>query len=285
MSQLSASLLLLLTAFIWGTAFVAQDVSTELVGTFTFNGIRFLIGALVLMPFIIQGRKKRTVSPKENRNLLKGGFLCGLALFSASSFQQYAMIGAGAGKAGFITSLYNIFTPLMMIAIGKKVSKKIFFYALLSCIGMYFLSITSSFTMDSWDIYLVVCAFMFALQVMLIDYFIKDLDGLELSQMQFFTVAILSLAIAFLSEDINLDNLKACAFPLLYTGIFSCGIAYTLQVVAQKYVKPNIATLIMSLESVFAALAGFIILSDALTPREIFGCVIVFASVLLSQLT
>lgn len=285
MSQLSASLLLLLTAFIWGTAFVAQDVSTELVGTFTFNGIRFLIGALVLMPFIIQGRKKRTVSQKENRNLLKGGFLCGLALFSASAFQQYAMIGAGAGKAGFITSLYNIFTPLMMIAIGKKVSKKIFFYALLSCIGMYFLSITSSFTMDSWDIYLVVCAFMFALQVMLIDYFIKDLDGLELSQMQFFTVAILSLTIAFLSEDINLDNLKACAFPLLYTGIFSCGIAYTLQVVAQKYVKPNIATLIMSLESVFAALAGFIILSDALTPREIFGCVIVFASVLLSQLT
>ncbi|MCR5731491.1 MAG: DMT family transporter [Sphaerochaetaceae bacterium] len=285
MSQLSASLLLLLTALIWGTAFVAQDVSTALVGTFTFNGIRFLIGAIVLLPFIARSRKNRTVCKAENKNLLKGGFLCGLALFSASSFQQYAMIGAGAGKAGFITSLYNIFTPLMMLAMGRKVSKKIFFYAVLSCVGMYFLSITSSFTIDSWDLYLIACAFLFALQIMLIDHYIKDLDGLELSAMQFLTVAILSLVIAIPMENIQLSSLKACAFPILYTGIFSCGIAYTLQVVAQKYVKPNIATLILSLESVFAAIAGFIILSDTLTGREIFGCAVVFISVLLAQLT
>ncbi len=284
-TTITATLLLFLTATIWGTAFVAQDVSTDYLGTFTFSGIRFFIGATVLLPFIIHGRKKRKVSAEENRRLIKGSIICGLALFAACNFQQHAMIGAGAGKAGFITSLYNIFTPLLMMALGRKVSKRIFLYAVLACVGMYILCMRGSFYLDRWDMYLIACAVMFALQVLAVDHFASGLDGLELSSAQFYIVALLSLPIAILTEEITFEALSDCLFPILYAGIFSCGIAYTLQVVAQKYVKPNIATLIMSLEAVVAAIAGWLILGDALSTREILGCAIVFASVVLAQLS
>ena len=285
MSSLIASLLLLLTATIWGVAFVAQDVSTEFLGTFTFTGIRFFIGATVLLPIIAMRRRQREVKVDENRRLFKGSIFCGLALFAACNLQQYALIGAGAGKAGFLTSLYNIFTPLIMFLLGKRVSRRIFLCAVMATFGMYILCMDGGFRIDSWDLYLVACAIMFALQVLCIDHFAADLDGLELSSAQFYVVAILSLAIAFATEEISYSAIRDCLVPILYAGFLSCAIAYTLQVVAQKHVRPNLATLIMSLESVVAAVAGYLILGDALTAREMTGCAVVLASVVLAQLS
>ena len=243
-----------------------------------------MTGATVLLPFIAAGRRRREAGSDENRRLLKGSAICGLALFAACNLQQYAMIGSGAGKAGFITSLYNIFTPLFMLALGKKVSKKIFLCAVMACVGMYILCMSGGFSLDRWDLFLIACAIMFAVQVLCVDHYASDLDGLELSSAQFYIVAILSLVIALFTEDVSIQALKECMIPILYAGIFSCGIAYTLQVVAQKYVKANMATLIMSLEAVVAAIAGYLILGDALTPREILGCAVVFVSVVLAQL-
>lgn len=283
MKNRSASLLLLLTAVIWGCSFVAQDVSADLIGPFTFNFARFYIGALVLIPFILFGRRKRKVSHEQNVTTIKGGICCGIALAAASVLQQAGMSTAGAGKAGFITTLYNIFVPIILLCMGRKIDRKIWLYAVMAVFGMYLLCMTSGFSLERGDWFLLACAVCFAFHVIIIDYFSPKVDGIEMSSMQFFTAGIICTIGALLFEDIDFSMLTRAAIPVLYAGAFSCGIAYTLQVVGQKYVHPTIATLILSLESVVAAIAGWLILGDTLSPRQVAGCAIVFTAALLAQ--
>ena len=285
MTKRVASLLLLLTAIIWGLSFVAQDVSADLIGPFTFNASRFYIGALALLPFIFYKRRGKAVSKEQNRRTLKGGLCCGIALAVASVLQQAGVATTGAGKAGFITSLYNIFVPLFLLFMGRKIDKKIWLYAFLAVVGMYLLCIKEGFRVESGDYLVLSCAVFFAIHILIIDHFSKDVDGVEMSAMQFLTAAIICTFGALIGEKIILSDLIKAAVPVLYAGIFSCGIAYTLQVVAQKYVHPAAATLILSLESVVSVLAGWLILAAALNARELLGCAIVFIAVILSQLS
>ena len=285
MTRRVASLLLLLTAIIWGLSFVAQDVSADLIGPFTFNASRFYIGALALLPFILYKRRGKVVSKEQNKKTLKGGLCCGIALAVASVLQQAGVATTGAGKAGFITSLYNIFVPLFLLFMGRKIDKKIWLYALLAVVGMYLLCIKEGFRVESGDYLVLSCAVFFAIHILIIDHFSKDVDGVEMSAMQFLTAAIICTFGALIGEKIILSDLVKAAVPVLYAGIFSCGIAYTLQVVAQKYVHPAAATLILSLESVVSVLAGWLILGAALNARELLGCAIVFIAVILSQLS
>jgi len=283
MKSRSASFLLLLTAVIWGCSFVAQDVSAGLIGPFTFNALRFYIGALVLLPFVFHNARKNKCTKEEWKITLKGGVLCGLALSIASVLQQIGVESAGAGKSGFITSLYNIFVPLLLLFMGRKVDKKIWLYAAIAVFGMYLLCIKEGFKVVNGDWFLLGCALAFSVHILVIDNFNTRADGITLSCIQFLTAAVLC-TFGALSETIDLSALGKAAFPIFYAGAFSCGIAYTLQVVAQKYVHPTAATLILSLESVVAAVAGWLLLGSSMSPRELIGCAIVFLAVILAQL-
>lgn len=284
MKSRSASFLLLLTAIIWGCSFVAQDVSSGLIGPFTFNFARFYIGALVLVPFVIHNAKKEKPSKAQWKLTIKGGIFCGLAIAVASVLQQAGVESAGAGKAGFITSLYNIFVPIMLLMMGRKVDKKIWLYAAIAVFGMYLLCIKEGFQIAVGDYLLLGCAIGFSLHILVIDHFNTKCDGVTLSMLQFLTAGVVCTLGALLTETIDLQMLIKAAIPILYAGVFSCGVAYTLQVVAQKYVHPTAATLILSLESVVAALAGWLILGNGMTTRELIGCAVVFLAVLLAQL-
>ena len=283
MNRKTATLLLLLTALIWGCSFVAQDVSSDFLGPFTFNFTRFFIGSLVLVPFVMKNRKGRKISAKDDKRTVLAGAACGTALAVASVVQQIGVQYSGAGKGGFITSLYNIFVPIILLLMGRKVNRKIFLYALIAIAGMYLLCIGDTFRIEKGDLYLLICAIFFAIHIIVIDRF-TDVDGITLSCLQFFTSGIICLIGALLTETISISQIMKAAVPVLYAGVFSCGIAYTLQVVAQKYIHPTVATLVLSLESVFSVLAAWLILSDTLSAKELAGCAIVFAAVLLAQL-
>lgn len=283
MNRKTATLLLLLTALIWGCSFVAQDVSSDFLGPFTFNFTRFFIGSLVLVPFVMKNRKGRKISSKDDKRTVLAGAACGTALAVASVVQQIGVQYSGAGKGGFITSLYNIFVPIILLLMGRKVNRKIFLYALIAIAGMYLLCIGDTFRIEKGDLYLLICAIFFAIHIIVIDRF-TDVDGITLSCLQFFTSGIICLIGALLTETISISQIMKSAVPVLYAGVFSCGIAYTLQVVAQKYIHPTVATLVLSLESVFSVLAAWLILSDTLSAKELAGCAIVFAAVLLAQL-
>ncbi len=283
MNKKTATLLLLLTALIWGCSFVAQDVSSDFLGPFTFNFTRFFIGSAVLIPFVMKNRKGRKISAKDDKRSVLAGACCGTALAIASVVQQIGVEYSGAGKGGFITSLYNIFVPIILLMMGRKVNKKIFLYALMAVAGMYLLCIGDTFYIEKGDMYLLFCALFFAIHIIVIDRF-TDVDGITLSCLQFFTSGIICLIGALLTETIRFDLIMKAAVPVLYAGVFSCGIAYTLQVVAQKYIHPTVATLVLSLESVFSVLAAWVILGDTLSAKELIGCAVVFAAVLLAEL-
>ncbi len=278
----NAILLLLLTSFIWGLSFVAQSVSSDLVGPFTFNGIRMLIGAVVLIPFSYKSLKSH--DKEYLAKLFKSGAVCGLFLASASMMQQIGVSYSTAGKAGFITSIYIIIVPIISLFFHQKVGKKIWLCALVAIFGMYLLCMdASSLFLSKGDAYLLLCAILFAFHIMAIDHYAKDLDGIDLSMVQFFTAAFVCLIGMGLFEDPSIGALKRSWLPIFYAGAFSCGIAYTLQTVGQKYVKPTLATLALSLESVWAAVGGAVILSERMSMREMIGCILVFSAVLLSQ--
>ena len=279
----TATLLLLLTDLIWGCSFVAQDVSSDYLGPFTFNFVRFFIGSAVLLPFVLNSRKKRKIRKKEDITASKAGLSCGVALAIASVLQQIGVGSSGAGKGGFITSLYNIFVPFILVLMGKKLTKRNFICALGAIVGMYLLCINETFSLERGDIFLLLCAIGFALHIIIIDYF-KETDGLTLSCLQFFVSGVICLFGALISEKIDLNLIIKAIIPLLYAGVFSCGIAYTLQVIAQKYIHPAIATLVLSLESVFSVLAAWVILGDTLSAKELLGCFIVFIFVVYAQL-
>ncbi len=283
MKEQKALLLLLLTSLIWGFAFVAQSVSSESVGPFTFNGIRMLIGALVLVPFAIPVLRKHRGDGTYWKKAVKGGILCGLCLGTAAVTQQIGVSLSGAGKGGFITSLYIVLVPFLSLLTGQKIRKAIWLSAVMALAGMYLLSIGEGFSISKGDIYLIICSFLFALHIMVIDITGKDTDGIVLSFFQFLTAGILCSA-GMIFEKPEAGAILDAWLPILYAGAFSCGIAYTLQVVGQKYVRPSRAVFALSLESVWAAIGGALILSERLSAKELIGCALVFAAVLIAEI-
>lgn len=303
MNKTKSTFLLLLTAFIWGVAFVAQSVGMDYVGPLTFNACRFIIGALFLIPciaFLDTLKKKEAAAsgdltdtsgnlptasePQDKKTLLLGGLCCGIAIAVASALQQYGISMTTVGKAGFITALYIVIVPILGIFLKKKPRLIIWVSVVLALAGLYFLCMTDSLSFSKGDTMVLLCALAFSIHILIIDYFSPKVDGVRMSCIQFFVASILCGVPAVILEHPQFSSLLAAWAPILYAGILSCGVAYTLQIVAQKNYDPTIASLILSLESVFSVLAGWIILHQSLSPREIFGCVLVFIAIILVQL-
>ena len=286
--QLRNSLLLLLTATIWGVAFVAQSVGMDYVQPFTFNGIRSIIGGLVLIPCIfLLNRLKSPSEPiqkSSSRPLLAGGILCGLCLFAASSFQQFGIKYTTVGKAGFITACYIVIVPILGLFLKKKCSPLIWVSVLLALVGLYFLCMSGSISLGLGDLLVLVGAFLFSIHILVIVHYSPLADGVQLSCIQFFVCGVLSLICMFLFETPDLSMILMAWLPILYAGVLSCGVAYTLQVVGQKNMNPTVASLILSMESCISVLAGWLILGQALSSRELLGCVLMFAAIILAQI-
>lgn len=289
--NLKGSIMLLITSFIWGTAFVAQSDGMNYVEPFTYNAMRTLLGGFVLIPIILifKAVGKRTGAPPLNyslKNTVKGGICCGVVLFIASSFQQFGIAYTTTGKAGFITALYIVLVPLLLGMILKKaVPLKMWLFVLIAVVGFWFLCINEDFRISKGDFLVLCCALFFAAHIIVVDHFIEqNTDGMLMSCIQFFTAAVFMLIGMFVFESPNIDSIIDAKIPVLYAGIMSSGVAYTMQILGQRYTAPTIATLLMSLESVFAALSGWLILHEKLSPKELCGCGLVFTAVILAQL-
>jgi drug/metabolite transporter (DMT)-like permease len=327
-------LLLLLTAVIWGVAFVAQSVGMDYVGPFTFNFVRCIIGGLVLIPCIFlldklrakdgEGATERSretgeisrdrdvsetseigksglradgkariseKTPQSAQNLYNwhqkelyiGGICCGLALFVASNLQQFGIQYTTVGKAGFITALYIVLVPLIGIFLKKESGLRIWISVLLAVCGLYLLCITDGFSISGGDLLVLLCALCFSVHILVIDYFSPRVDGVRMSCIQFFVCGLLSGVGMLLTEHFSIEAVWMAKIPILYAGVMSCGVAYTLQIVGQKGMNPTIASLILSLESVVSVLAGWLLLGQKLSPRELSGCVLMFAAIILAQ--
>jgi drug/metabolite transporter (DMT)-like permease len=284
-SVLKSNLLLLLTAAIWGFAFVAQRVGMDHVGPFTFNGVRFAIGALSLVPLIlVLPGPARPAGRKSSRALLAGGVLAGTALFLGASLQQVGLVHTTAGKAGFITGLYVVIVPLAGLAWRQRPDLGTWAGAALAAAGMYFLSATDRFAIDPGDFLVLTSAFFWAGHVLLLGWLSPRVDTLRLAFVQFAVCSVLSMATAFVAETVVLRGILDAALPILYGGLGSVGIAYTLQIVAQRDAKPAHAAIILSMESPFAALGGFLLLGEIMGGRGLIGCALMLAGMLISQL-
>ena len=294
--KLSANLMLVVAALIWGSTFVAQTTASDTVEPFTFLFSRSFIGFLFLIPIIaifnaqknknlLQDQEKHTLIP--TKLTVAAGVLCGVALTVASFCQQKGitlMTDNASGKAGFITALYIVFTPIFGVVLKRRIPKIVALSVPIATLGFYLLCIKSGFTIEMGDLLTLVSAFFFTFHILIIDYFMeKGADAIKTSCLQFLVVGIISLIMAFAFEKPNVSVIWNAKLEILYAGFLSSGIAYTLQIVAQKNADPTSATLIMSLESVFAVLSGWVVLGEALSVKELFGCVLVFVAVLLAQ--
>lgn len=278
-----------LAAFIWGTAFVAQSVSTDFVGPFAFNAARSIIAFFVLWAvaaiFRKVGEKKgKPVKVGSRKDLIIGGICCGVVLAAAANFQQAGLADTAPGKAGFITALYVVLVPLMGIFLRRRASLPVWLGAVLAVGGLYLLCIKENFSVEKSDLLVLVCAFIFALHIMCIDHFVQKVDGVHLSCIQFLTAGVVSAVLSLIFENQSLGGIWHCLLPILYVGVFSSGVAYTLQILAQKDADPTVVSILLSLESVFSVLAGAVILGDRLSGREYIGCLLMFAAVVLAQL-
>jgi drug/metabolite transporter (DMT)-like permease len=288
--QIKSSLILLLTATIWGVAFVAQSVGMEYIGPFTFNAIRCVLGGLVLIPVILVLKKKKETGAEnqekeDKKTLWAGGIACGVILCIASNLQQFGIMEASVGKSGFFTALYIVMIPVIGIFIGKRPGIKLWFCVALAVVGMYLLCMKDgSFTIERADIMLLLCALVFSVHILVVDYFSPKVDGVKMSCIQFFVCGVLSAVGMLFTETPDISNIQAAWLPLLYAGLLSCGVGYTLQIVGQKGINPVIASLIMSLESVISALAGWVILGQVLSPKEILGCILMFVAIIITQI-
>ena len=289
--SIKSSFLLFLAAVIWGAAFVAQSVGMEYMGPLTFNASRFIIGGIVLLPFVfVQERKTlQDVETKEERRrhykvTLIGGLCCGIAICIASTFQQFGMLYTSVGKAGFITALYIVLVPIFGLFLKKKPSKMVWLCAVLSVVGLYLLCINETLTLNFGDILVFCCALVFTIHIMVIDYFSPKANGVTLSCIQFLFSGIVSLIFAFLFETPQISAVVSGIVPVLYAGVMSCGVAYTLQIIGQKHVEPAIASLILSLESLISVLAGWLILHEVLSGKEMLGSLLMFLAVIMVQL-
>ena len=282
----------ILAALIWGTAFVAQDVCADTIGTFTFNAARYAIAVLALLVLIaVRGAVHKdaaqpTAEEKRaaRKQLWLGGFCCGTALAIASNFQQAGITaGTDAGKAGFLTALYVVLVPVFGLFFRRKVSLPAWIAVALSVVSLYLLCIKGGFSLAPGDLLVLVCAVCFAVHILLIDHFTARCDGVKLSCLQFLFAAIWSTILALIFDTIDFHVLWECILPLLYVGVFSCGVGYTLQILAQKDSNPTVVTILLSLESVFAVIAGAIILHQQMSLREYIGCALMFIAVVLAQ--
>lgn len=281
-----SNILLILTALIWGIAFVAQSEGMNYVGAYTFNACRFIIGGLTLLPLLFYFRRRETgqnAAGKKLRTGITGGICCGFFLFIASTLQQLGIADTTAGKAGFITSLYIIIVPILGLLAHKKTGWNIWLSVLTAALGMYLLCVTDDFTIGKGDALIFLCALGFSLHILIVDYYSPQASGIVISCVQFFTAGLLSAVFMFITEQPDWISICAAKVPILYAGILSCGVAYTLQVIAQKQVAPVIASLLMSLESVFSLIAGMLLLGEHLTPQEAVGCILVFGAIILAQ--
>lgn len=292
--QIRNSLILLLTAIIWGVAFVAQSVGMDYVGPFTFNCVRFLIGGIFLLPCMVvlkkitpqkeEMEKSQEQKKKDRKTLILGGVCCGLALCVASCLQQFGVMSTTVGKAGFITAFYIIIVPVLGLFFRKKCPLTVWIGVVLAIAGLYFLCMNESMTIAGGDLLVFLCALVFAVHIMVIDYFSPLVDGVKMSCIQFFVCGLICGGLMLIFEKPQLGQLLEAWQPILYAGVMSCGMGYTLQIIGQKGMNPTVASLILSLESVVSVLAGLIFLKQRLSGREIVGCVLMFTAILLAQL-
>ena len=281
-----------LAALIWGTAFVAQSVSADFVEPFTFNAARSVVAFvfLLILSAVLRHRRRRDFAdsaqarPTARRDLVLGGLCCGVALTLAANLQQKGLETTTSGKAGFITALYIVIVPVAGLLFRRRVPRAVWFGVVLAVAGLYCLCITEDFTISGGDFYVLLCAFCFSAHILVIDHFTQKVDGVELSCAQFLVVTVLSVVGMIATEHPSLSALLQCAGPILYVGLFSSGVAYTLQILAQKDSNPTVVSLLLSLESVFATVAGALILGDRMSGKEYFGCVLMLAAVVLAQL-
>lgn len=295
-TQFKGVALLLLTAFIWGSSFVAQSVGMESVEAFTFNGIRTLMGAAVLLPVVLlRDRLKvrqlteaqRREKKETDRRTLRYGAVLGVALCTASNFQQFAFNYSTSGKIALITALYMFFVPLIGLFLRKRVPALTWLCVAAGFVGLYFLCIdpASDFAINKGDALAAACAFFYAIHILLVERFVPGADGIKLSFVQFTVSGVISCVLMFIFEHPEIGAIGAAIVPLLYSGVMSCGFAYTFQIVGQRYTEATLASLIMCMESVFGVLCGAVILHEVLSGREIAGCVIMLIAILLSQLS
>ena len=286
-------ILLFLTALIWGVAFVAQSVAMDYIGPYTFNAVRSLLGGIVLVPCVfLFGQKKKSVIDEDPSkgtaidrpgDMITGGLLCGIMLFLSTTLQQVGIQYTTVAKAGFITALYIILVPILGIFLKKRVSVQIWISVVIAIIGLYLLCMKGSFYLGQGDFLVLLCSLCFALHILVIDHFTDKVNGVKLSCIQFFVSGLLSSILMFLFEAPAISAIFSAWLPIVYGGVFSSGIAYTLQIIGQKGTDPTIASLILSLESVVSVLAGWIILGQSLTPRGILGCLLMFGAIILAQ--
>lgn len=282
--NLKYSLMLMLAAIIWGAAFVAQSAGMDYIGPVTFNCIRSFFGSLVLIPIAaFMDKKEGVLTPWKSKELVLAGLVCGIILFFATTTQQIGLVSTSPGKAGFITALYIVLVPVFSLALRKKPGKFIWLSVILAVIGLYFLCLSGTTTLEKGDIWELACAILFACHILVIDKFAPHVDVLKLSSYQFAVCGALSI-IPMILEKPEFSCIWDCRIPILYAGVMSGGIAYTLQMEAQKRVAPTVACILMSLESVFSVVFGFLIMKDKLTARELIGCGIMFVAVILAQL-
>ncbi|MBQ4573318.1 MAG: DMT family transporter [Clostridia bacterium] len=284
-TKFKSTILLFLTAIIWGFAFVAQRVGAEFVGAFTFNGVRFMLGACSLIPVILLFEREK-IDLKLLKNNVLPGILAGVVLFIASTLQQYGVeITQSAGKAGFLTGLYTVLVPLIRFVMGKKTSVLTFIGAVFAVTGLFFLCMTGDeISFGLGDVVLIVGAFFWAGHILVVDKFVHTTSPLKFSLIQFVICGILSLIFAFILEDIEFSAIKSAGIPILYGGIMSVGVAYTCQILGQKESDPTFASIVFSTESVFSAIGGALLLNEIMSGRGYLGCVLIFIGIVLSQL-
>ena len=283
--QLSGVIALLGATVIWGSAFIAQSVGMDKIGPFTFQAVRCFLAVVFLFPAsALFSKGKPFWKSWADPALWRSGVICGLALFAASSLQQIGLVYTDAGKAGFLTAMYIVFVPFLGLFVGQRPGRNALLSLIPAIVGLYLLSCTSVSGINKGDVLLLLCAVAFSVQILLIDRHCAGLDGLKLNCIQALVVTVLSVPWALLTETVDASLIASCWLPLGYAGVLSMGVAYTLQIVGQKRVAPSAAALLMSLESVFAALFGWLLLHETMTRAEVLGCVLVFAAVVISQL-
>ena len=280
------SCFLFLTALIWGVAFVAQSAGMDYVQPFTFNAVRCMIGGIVLIPCIgiLKLYKKEPVRQGEQKTLYKGGIICGILLFIASNLQQFGIQYTTVGKAGFLTALYIIIVPFLGFFSHRRAGKKVWLGVVLALCGLYLLCIKEDFKLAIGDALMIMCAFAFSFHIMVIDRFSPKVESVKMSCIQFFVCGLLSAICMFIFEQPQISQILAAWQPILYAGVMSCGVAYTLQIAAQQGMNPTVASLILSMESVFSVLAGWLLLHETLSRKELAGCLLMFIAIILAQL-
>lgn len=286
MKQWRGNLALLLTALIWGFAFVAQSSGMEHMGPFTFQSVRSILGGISLLPVLAVRslRRKREATRQSKKTLLIGGVCCGAALCVASCLQQIGIQFTTVGKAGFITSMYVLLVPILGLFFHKRVPAKIWGCVAVAAVGLYLLSMSGSFTLSRGDAFCILCAVGFSIHILVVDHFAPRVDGIALACVQFFVSGILAAVPMMAVEQPTWQAITSGGAALLYAGVASCGVGYTLQIIGQRYAEPAPATLILSLESVFSVLGGILLLQQIPTLRELFGCLLMFGGVVCAQL-